>query len=223
MSATFPLRAAVTEFHETYGHPVRETPTLEVPTEELDLSFQLIAEEFGELAVAVNEGDLIEAADALGDLLWVVESMAVRLGIDTNRVLREIRQSNATKLGADGKPVLNVETGKIMKGPNYEPPNIERALDLGHIYPEDTEVDAQLDVIIAPSGGTAQMYIPTDYPQLAALRVVTPLSVSRLDSFSIRNAYVMKGVLVGHDWDVLEKKIRSAQAELGGQMYALDC
>lgn len=221
MSA-FDLRGAVTEFHDVYGHPIRYEPTLDIPTEELQLGLELIGEELGELTYAISTGDLIETADAIGDLLWVVESLSVRLGINTDRVLKEIKASNASKLGEDGKPVLRAD-GKILKGPNFFPPNISRALDMKHSYKEDQELDPEVDIILAPSGGLANMYIPTEYPMLKQLRVVTPLSVSRLQSHALRDVYVMKGITVGYDWPEMQELIEAYQASLGGTIYYLDC
>lgn len=221
MSA-FDLRGAVIEFHNTYGHPMRPTPTIDIPTEEMTLGLELIAEELGELTHALACDDLVETADAIGDLLWVVESLAIRLGINTDRVLREIRMSNASKLGDDGKPIYR-EDGKIMKGPDYQPPDIQRALDAEHIYAEDREVDPAVDIILAPSGGVANIYIPTDYPHLAQLRVVTPLSISRLDSSLIRDVYVMRGIAIGYDWPEIQARIESAQYTSAGNIFYLEC
>lgn len=77
----------------------------------------------------LNSGgvDTVEAADALGDIIYVVLGMAIEMGIDLDSVLREIHASNLTKLGYDGHPIYR-EDGKVMKGPNYVRPNIARAL-----------------------------------------------------------------------------------------------
>lgn len=70
--------------------------------------------------------DLVEAADALGDLDYVVQGSNLVFGFPGPAVVEEIHDSNMTKLGADGKPIWD-EMGKIVKGPNYRRP------DVGHI------------------------------------------------------------------------------------------
>jgi predicted HAD superfamily Cof-like phosphohydrolase len=56
--------------------------------------------------------------------------MALGMGIDLPEVVREIHRSNMTKLDRDGKPIYR-EDGKVLKGEDYEPPNLE-----GVLYPE---------------------------------------------------------------------------------------
>lgn len=65
-----------------------------------------------------GEGDAVELADGLGDIIFVCIHVALRFGIDIDRVFREISASNFTKLGADGEAILR-EDGKILKGPAY--------------------------------------------------------------------------------------------------------
>ena len=137
------LQSLVEDFHHKFGHPVRDTPTT-IEESEFDLGYALIAEELAELdsasyveACACGEecgsGDveyapcLVEIADAIGDVLWTTIGMAVRHGIDVERLMLEIARSNDSKLGADGKPVYH-PNGKIAKGPNFQPPNIEAVL-----------------------------------------------------------------------------------------------
>jgi predicted HAD superfamily Cof-like phosphohydrolase len=113
-------------FHSMYGMPIEETPRLLEP-ERAELRVKLIEEELGELIDALEAGDIVEAADALGDLIYVVNGMAIEMGINLDHVVRVIQVSNETKLGEDGKPIYR-EDGKVLKGPNYEPPKIEDEL-----------------------------------------------------------------------------------------------
>lgn len=118
----------VAEFHEKFGHPVFETPGL-IPDDRADLRWNLIYEELTELEYAQGEDDLVEIADALGDLLYVVYGAALEYGIDMAPVVDEIHRSNMSKLGEDGRPVPHPTVpGKIGKGPNYSPPDIARVL-----------------------------------------------------------------------------------------------
>ncbi|CRH88882.1 Uncharacterized protein conserved in bacteria [Chlamydia trachomatis] len=137
----------VREFHETYNLPcVHDEPS--VDRERIHMRMQLIAEEFCELVGAVYgkdargiieqaysnavekddfTRDVVETADALGDITYVVYGMALEMGIPMRRVLAEIQASNLSKLGDDGKPIYR-EDGKVLKGPHYFPPNIARVL-----------------------------------------------------------------------------------------------
>ena len=139
--------ALVRRFHHVYGLPV-QTDGASLERESLDMRMSLIAEEFAELvgavygqaaraeiessyhrAVAADDGarDTVETADALADLVYVIYGMALETGIDLAAVLAEVQRSNMSKLGADGKPVYR-EDGKVLKGPDYFPPNVEAVL-----------------------------------------------------------------------------------------------
>ena len=139
--------ALVRRFHHVYGLPV-QTDGASLQRESLDMRMSLIAEEFAELvgavygqaaraeiessyrrAVAADDGtrDTVETADALADLIYVIYGMALETGIDLASVLAEVQRSNMSKLGADGKPVYR-EDGKVLKGPDYFPPNVEAVL-----------------------------------------------------------------------------------------------
>ena len=115
----------VREFHEVYGQPIRLRPVLNVPEKQMRLD--LITEEADEYKEAVETDDLIELADALGDIVYVAFGAALTHGIDLDDVLLEIQRSNLSKLGADGKPLYR-EDGKVLKGPDFFVPNIEKVL-----------------------------------------------------------------------------------------------
>jgi predicted HAD superfamily Cof-like phosphohydrolase len=138
----------VKEFMVKFGHPVYETPGLIENQPWEAMRVELIREELCELMDALGYGDaadqiravyinpdeeydrdIVAAADALGDLEYVVNGAAIGMGINLPAVVREIHRSNMTKLGADGEPIYR-EDGKILKGPDYEPPNLEKALGL---------------------------------------------------------------------------------------------
>jgi len=74
-----------------------------------------------------DKRDGAEAADALGDLVYVIYGMALEMGYDLRAVIQEIHGSNMTKLGEDGQPIYR-EDGKVLKGPNYMKPNVPAAL-----------------------------------------------------------------------------------------------
>ena len=108
-------------FMKTFGQEVKEYPDLP-PEEVVDLRLDLINEEVGELCEAVERDDMTEIADALTDILYVTYGMGAALGIDLDKCFEEVQRSNMSKLGEDGKPMYR-EDGKVMKGPNYSPPN----------------------------------------------------------------------------------------------------
>lgn len=88
----------------------------------------LIREENDELRRAFDTNDIIEVADGLGDLLYVVLGTAVACGIDLEPVFQEIHRSNATKLVKDGDGNFSLtknHLGKVLKPDSYSPPNLQ--------------------------------------------------------------------------------------------------
>ena len=117
----------VIEFHKTYDMPIAEKPAL-LDHERFRLRLDLIEEELDEFVQAFVDKDIVAVADSLGDLLYVVIGAALEYGIPIDRVVEEIHRSNMTKLDENGK-VIYREDGKVLKGPNYEPPNIGAILN----------------------------------------------------------------------------------------------
>jgi|TARA_R110000744_G_scaffold247968_1_gene364411 predicted HAD superfamily Cof-like phosphohydrolase len=118
-------------FMNTFDQEVKKSPKL--PSEEVvDLRLDLIEEELQELTTASYNEDMVEIADALTDILYVTYGMGAALGIDLDKCFKEVQRSNMSKLGADGKPIYR-EDGKVMKGPNYSPPNLQRMVMPGDI------------------------------------------------------------------------------------------
>ena len=113
---------AVLEFHRTYNMPIGTRPTL-LDYKRENLRMKLIEEEFKELIDGVRSGDIVAIADALGDLSYVVNGMAIEMGIVMPGIIRVIQESNMSKLGEDGKPIYR-EDGKVLKGPNFKEPDI---------------------------------------------------------------------------------------------------
>lgn len=112
----------VKEFHEAFGVTNQEKPGF--PDERTrSLRIDLIDEEFNELIDAENDGDLVAVADALADLDYVINGMALQYGINLDDCFAEVHRSNMSKLGEDGKPIYR-EDGKVLKGPNYFKPNL---------------------------------------------------------------------------------------------------
>ncbi len=120
---------AVTEFHNAFGLGVKETPIVNIGEDKKILRFNLMKEENEEYLEAVQNNDLVETADALGDMLYILCGTIIEHGMQDKieEVFNEIQRSNMSKLGADGKPIYR-EDGKVMKGPNYFKPNIASIL-----------------------------------------------------------------------------------------------
>ena len=113
----------VENFMRAFGQDVKTQPELaEFNTAEL--RFELITEEVEELATAIDNDDIVEIADALTDILYVVYGAGHAYGIDLDECFSEVHRSNMSKLGEDGKPLYR-EDGKVLKGPEYFPPNLE--------------------------------------------------------------------------------------------------
>lgn len=108
----------------TFGQEVKSSPDW-AGDEVADLRIELIAEELQELCEAVDNRDMAEIADALTDLLYVVYGAGAAYGIDLDATFDEVHESNMSKLGEDGNPIYR-EDGKILKGPNYWAPDMEK-------------------------------------------------------------------------------------------------
>ena len=136
----FPIQQQVIDFHNKFGHPVRDVPQT-ITEQEAELAASFIEEEVEELRAALftreymtcgedypccdwdeetYSPNLVEIADALGDIVFTAYGMAARHGIDLDRVLAAICESNLSKT-ANGQ-------AKITKGPDYFPPRIAEAL-----------------------------------------------------------------------------------------------
>jgi predicted HAD superfamily Cof-like phosphohydrolase len=120
---------AVKLFHTTYGLGVSENMKADLGTQKNNLRFELMKEENEEYLEAVQNNDLVEIADALGDMLYILCGTILEHGLQhkIEAVFDEIQRSNMSKLGEDGKPIYR-EDGKVMKGPNYFKPNFEAIL-----------------------------------------------------------------------------------------------
>lgn len=120
---------AVKKFHEAFNIGFELQPVAKLSEQKLQLRFDLMDEENKEYLEAARNGDLVEVADALGDMLYILCGTIIEHGMQDKieAVFNEIQRSNMSKLGADGKPIYR-EDGKVMKGPNYFKPNIAEIL-----------------------------------------------------------------------------------------------
>ena len=121
---------AVNEFHKAFGLGIQNSPTAQLDTHTNLLRYKLMREENEEYLDAANNRDLVEVADALGDMLYILCGTIIEHGMQhkIEEVFDEIQKSNMSKLGADGKPIYR-EDGKVLKGPNYFKPDINSILN----------------------------------------------------------------------------------------------
>ena len=122
---------AVKAFHTAYKLGFRETPKADLGVAKNALRFNLMKEENEEYLEAANDNDLVEVADALGDMLYILCGTIIEHGLQhkIEDVFNEIQRSNMSKLGEDGEPIYR-EDGKVLKGPNYFKPHIKEILDV---------------------------------------------------------------------------------------------
>ena len=114
----------VKKFMQTFGQEVKTKSGF--PIEKIvNLRIDLIEEELTELKQAVQKQDIKEVADALTDILYVTYGAGHAFGINLDKCFKEVQSSNMSKLGSDGKPIYN-ENGKVMKGPKYFKPNLNK-------------------------------------------------------------------------------------------------
>ena len=121
---------AVKAFHEAFKIGYRETPKADLGTDKNMLRYKLMREENEEYLDAASDNDLVEVADALGDMLYILCGTIIEHGLQhkIEEVFNEIQRSNMSKLGEDGEPIYR-EDGKVLKGPNYFKPHIKEILE----------------------------------------------------------------------------------------------
>ncbi|MBF01369.1 MULTISPECIES: nucleoside triphosphate pyrophosphohydrolase family protein [Flavobacterium] len=120
---------AVKEFHTAFGLGVSDKPKGSLGDSVNMLRYNLMKEENEEYLEAVQNNDVTEIADALGDMLYILCGTILEHGLQhkIEDVFNEIQRSNMSKLGADGKPIYR-EDGKVMKGPGYFKPDFASIL-----------------------------------------------------------------------------------------------
>ena len=121
---------AVKAFHTAFKIGHRETPKASLGIDKNMLRYKLMREENEEYLEAANNDDLVEVADALGDMLYILCGTIIEHGLQhkIEDVFNEIQRSNMSKLGDDGEPIYR-DDGKVLKGPNYFKPKIQEILE----------------------------------------------------------------------------------------------
>ncbi|MFT6245346.1 MAG: putative HAD superfamily Cof-like phosphohydrolase [Salibacteraceae bacterium] len=122
--------AAVETFHKAFKISNNYSPTVELTEADIMLRFKLMAEENEEYLEAAQDGDLVEVADALGDMLYILCGTILKHGMQDKivEVFEEIQRSNMSKLDKDGNPIYR-EDGKVLKSDQYFKPDIKTILE----------------------------------------------------------------------------------------------
>ena len=89
---------------------------------------EAVQETLWEDALGNPQIDKAELTKELADLLYVTYGMAVTFGLPIDEVFERVHRSNMSKLGDDGKPLYR-DDGKVLKGPNYQPPKLDDLFD----------------------------------------------------------------------------------------------
>lgn len=110
----------VREFHKKFGFTINEKPTI-ISSELGNVRQKHTLKELEELQEAMDSKDIVEIADALGDIQYFLYGTAVAYGIDMEPIFAEIHRSNMTKERPDPTQYIDA---KAVKGPNYSPPNL---------------------------------------------------------------------------------------------------
>tara|TARA_Y100001934_G_C11898193_1_gene560941 strand:- start:70 stop:459 length:390 start_codon:yes stop_codon:yes gene_type:complete len=122
--------SAVEAFHNAFRIENRYAPTADIDEKTQLLRYKLMREENEEYLEAAQNGDLVEIADALGDMLYILCGTILSHGMKDKieEVFDEIQRSNMSKLDANGEPIYR-EDGKVLKSDQYFKPNIKAILD----------------------------------------------------------------------------------------------
>ena len=114
------------QFREVFGLPNGAFDSAAIARLNIEEEFKEFQEAFeGWLGVLLGQ-DKKESEHLLkemGDLVYTVFQLAAERQWNLDEALKRIHQSNLSKLGENGRPMLN-EYGKVMKGPKYMPPDL---------------------------------------------------------------------------------------------------
>ena len=118
------LMAQAKQFRDTYK--IHNSKSHQVRTRQLNL----ITEEFKEFLDSTgtlyrsNDSCHSDCLKELADLVYVCYQFAANMNWDLDEAMHRVHESNMSKLDEYGKPIFR-EDGKVLKGPRYQPPNLE--------------------------------------------------------------------------------------------------
>ncbi len=119
----------VRDFHDAFRISNADAPIGAIGDKDAQLRYTLMREENEEYLEAANRGDLVEVADALGDMLYILCGTILKHGLQNKiaDVFVEIQRSNMSKLDANGQPIYR-EDGKVLKSDRYFKPDLAAVL-----------------------------------------------------------------------------------------------
>ena len=122
---------SVKEFHTAFKIGHSENPIADLGAHKNNLRYELMREENEEYLEAVKNNDLVEIADALGDMMYILCGTIIEHGLQDKieAIFDEIQRSNMSKLDEQGNPIYR-EDGKVLKGPDYFKPDFSKILSL---------------------------------------------------------------------------------------------
>lgn len=112
----------VKEFHKAFNHPHPDKPTL-LTRERALTRKSWMDEELGEFIEATEDGDIVEQADAMIDVLYFAIGTLVEMGIEPEKLFAIVQEANMSKLFPDGKPHYRESDGKTIKPDTWEDPH----------------------------------------------------------------------------------------------------
>jgi predicted HAD superfamily Cof-like phosphohydrolase len=120
---------SVKEFHTAFELGYAQEPKANLGEQKIMLRYNLMKEENEEYLEAARNADIVEIADALGDMLYILCGTIIEHGLQDKieQIFDEIQRSNMSKLGADGRPIYR-EDGKVLKGEGYSGPDFSQIL-----------------------------------------------------------------------------------------------
>ena len=145
----------VADFHTTFHHPIEKKPVIPAP-KRCELRVELISEELKELQQAIEDNDIVEVADALCDIQYVLSGAVLEFGLGEKfrELFDEVQRSNMSKACAtieeadatvkhyeakgtecyykqDGERYLVYRKGdnKTLKNVNYSPADLKSIIE----------------------------------------------------------------------------------------------
>lgn len=146
----------VSEFHNTFDAPILTTPEIPSP-DRCKLRVSLLQEELNELQQAINDRDIVEIADALCDLQYVLSGAILEFGLGEkfDELFDEVQRSNMSKACSSIKEaietiahykkkdgtesmyksvgdkwvVYRMSDNKVLKSVDYSPANLKKIIE----------------------------------------------------------------------------------------------
>jgi predicted HAD superfamily Cof-like phosphohydrolase len=108
----------VREFHEKFGHPVKQSPTQMGPYRR-EQRFEYMYEELEEFEWAKS---VVDQADAMIDLMYFALGTLVELGVNPEPLFDIVHNANMSKVWPDGTVKYDPDTNKVLKPPTFVRP-----------------------------------------------------------------------------------------------------